>query len=253
MSASGSQSTLVTAMDTLGVESTTNITPAIGTPIPHTTLSNETMLLLEQTAHQLGQTKDSNLNLSKRRRVDAPQGDQRTGYPKESKLLYLKTKTLHRKKLSLATNIHQIKQNLSDNKFPTQANLNCNTPINRDNTFKEKWATITQDAKVKLTNLILEDLCQKYQTIKQEIQTNLAQLQQLLNKSQFEEISTFLNDRYKAAASIAMNKTSKRLEQRGSRRPQKVKQRPFQQARRPQTSRQNNNLKKLFMGLINSL
>ena len=57
MSVSGSQSTLVTAMDTLGVESTTNITPSIGTPIPHTTLSNETMLLLEQTATKFGQTK----------------------------------------------------------------------------------------------------------------------------------------------------------------------------------------------------
>ena len=72
MSASGSQSTLVTAMDTLGVESTTNITPAIGTPKPHTTLSNETMLLLEQTAHKLDQTKDSNQSPSKRRRVVAP-------------------------------------------------------------------------------------------------------------------------------------------------------------------------------------
>ena len=162
MSASGSQSTLVTAIDTLGVESTTNITPAIGTPIPHTTLSNETMLLLEQTANKLGQTKDSNLNPTKQRCVDAPQGDQRTGYPKESKLLYLKTKTLHRKKLSLATNIHQMKQNLSDNKFPTQANFNCYTAINRDNAFKENWATITQDSKVKLAKLILEDLCQKY-------------------------------------------------------------------------------------------
>ena len=41
MSESACQATLVTAMDTLGVESNTAITLALGTPIPRTTLSNE--------------------------------------------------------------------------------------------------------------------------------------------------------------------------------------------------------------------
>ena len=62
MSESASQCTLVTAMDTLGVESNTAITPALGTPIPKTTLSNETVKLLESVATKLGQTKDVTSN-----------------------------------------------------------------------------------------------------------------------------------------------------------------------------------------------
>ena len=68
--------------------------------------------------------------------MNLSEGDQRSGYPKESKILYLKTKTLHRKKFSMATNIYQIKRNLADNKFPAQVNFNCNTPINIDNVLR---------------------------------------------------------------------------------------------------------------------
>ena len=126
MSTSVSQVTLVTVMDTLGLESNTNITPAMGTPIPGTTLSDDTLQLLEQTANSLGQSTDNTRDQpSKRRRQEPPEGDTRSNYPKESKALYLKTKSLHRKKLTLAANIHHIKKNLQDNKFSVQANFNC--------------------------------------------------------------------------------------------------------------------------------
>ena len=104
MSESVSQATLATAMDTLGVESNTGITPALGTPIPRTTLSKETVKLLDSVATKLGQTKDQTSNQpNKRRCLEAPEGDIRSSYPKERKTLYLKTKTLHKKKLNLAT------------------------------------------------------------------------------------------------------------------------------------------------------
>ena len=109
MSESASQATLVTAVDTLGIESNTAITPALGTPIPRTTLSNETVRLLDSVTTKLGQTKDQTSNQpNKRKRLKAPEGDIRSSYPKESKTLYLKTKSLHKKKLNLATNMDQI-------------------------------------------------------------------------------------------------------------------------------------------------
>ena len=147
----------------------------------------------------------------------------RSTYPKESKTLYLKTKTLHKKKLNLATNIHHIKKNLEDKKFPVQADFNCNISANRDSKFRDKWSKITTDAKIKLTQVLLEDLNSRYQLIKQEIQSNLAQLQTMLTNSQYDEICHFLNDKYKAAASTAMNKASKRLESRGPRKLQQNK------------------------------
>ena len=69
------------------VQSTTSITPAIGTPIPQSTLSGETIKILEQTAIILGQQKDNSTSPAKKRRLNVPEGEIRTGYPKESKTL----------------------------------------------------------------------------------------------------------------------------------------------------------------------
>ena len=195
-------------MDTLGVQSSSAITPAIGIPVPKSTLSDDTLQLLEQVSSSLDQHRDNNNQPTKRTRNESPEGDRRGSYPKESKALYLKTESLHRKKLTLATNIHQIKKNLQNQKFPAQVNFNCNTPVNRSNVFKGKWATIAKDAKTKLIHLILDDLNLKYQDVKLEIQSNLSELQKILTNTQFNKINTFLNDRYKPAVNTALNKTS---------------------------------------------
>ena len=166
--------------------------------------------------------------------LEAPEGDIRSAYPKESKALYLKTKTLHKKKLNLATDIHQIKNNLQDKKFPVQADFNCNVPANRGAVFRDKWAQMTNEAKIKLTQVLLEDLNSRYHQVKVEIQSNLAQLQQMLTITQYDEICLFLSDKYKATAGAALSKASKRLEQRGPRRITQNRQRTFQQARRIQ-------------------
>ena len=82
-----------------------------------------------------------------------------------------------------------------------------------------------KEAKIKLTQVLLEDLNSRYQQVKQEIQSNLAQLQEMLTNSQYDEICLFLNDKYKAAAGAALTKASQRLEQRGPRRPPQSKPR----------------------------
>ena len=97
------------------------------------TLSDETLKLLDSAADKFDRTKENTSNQpQKRKHHKLPERDNRTGYPKQSKALYLKTKTLHRKKLNMAINIHQIKKSLQDKKFPTQENLNCNVPANKD-------------------------------------------------------------------------------------------------------------------------
>ena len=65
MSVSASQDTIVTAMDTLGVQSSTAITPAIGTPIPKSTISDDTLHLLEHLLHLLDNLEIIKTNLQK--------------------------------------------------------------------------------------------------------------------------------------------------------------------------------------------
>ena len=71
----------------------------------------------------------------------------------------------------------------------------------------------------------------EYQQVKQEIQSNLAQLQTMLTNTQYDEICHFLNEKYILAASVALNKASKRLDQRGPGKFPQNKQRAFQAAR----------------------
>ena len=150
---------------------------------------------------------------NKKRKLEAEEDKKRSNYPQASKSVYLKTKTLHRRKLSLTTNINQIKKLLTENKFPLQANFNSKVPMTRDQ-VKDQWLAITNKCKTGLSNLILQDLSAKYQTTKLEIYSNLAQLQNLLTNSQFVEIKEFLQTKYKQAMSTTFSKMASKLEKR---------------------------------------
>ena len=123
-----------------------------------------------------------NLNLTtkasatKRKRTDE-NGDMRSSYPYESKAVYLRIKNLYKKKLNIAANMHTIKLSLKHNKFPTAADFRDKPPPNRSESFKERWTRVTTGCKEKLSLLVLEDLNEKYQSTKTEIQTQLALLQ----------------------------------------------------------------------------
>ena len=208
---SGSEDTLVTAMGTVEIQSATNLHSGHDTPYPEARRSTETMQLLQDAAAKL-EPKDSTINQStKKRRLEANEDKKRTNYPQASKSIYLKTKTLHRKKLSLTTNIHQIKKLVSEGIFPLQADFNSRIPMSRDQVFRNKWTSITNKCKLDLTNLILQDLGAKYQTTKLEIDTNLAQLQELLSNNQFVEIKEFLQSKYKQAMNTTFTKTANKL------------------------------------------
>ena len=73
-------------------------------PCQRVIISNETLELLKGASDKLDPPKKG----VKRARYE-PGNDDRANYPTGSKPLYLKTKNLHRRKLALAANIHQIK------------------------------------------------------------------------------------------------------------------------------------------------
>ena len=89
-------------------------TPMSGTPIPTTILSSETVELLNEAANRLKDPTTSKVKGVKRKRILSPAAspDNRGNYPAATKPLYLKAKTLFRWKLTLATNIHSIKNSL---------------------------------------------------------------------------------------------------------------------------------------------
>ena len=148
MSTSTSQDTLLNQMEAIGIKSTTSMT-TLGqdTPTPRGNISNDTLQLLETAA-----TKLSNKIGVKRPREDCTNEDERSQYPAVSKPLYLKTKSLHRRKLALAANIHQIQQRLAQNKYPTQVNFRCGFPANREEGFKSQWQGIVKKCKEDLFN-----------------------------------------------------------------------------------------------------
>ena len=121
---SASEDTLVTAMGTVEIQSATNLHSGNDTPYPEARLSTETMQLLQYTAARL-EPKDSTITQpSKKRRLEAYGDKKRTNYPQASKSIYLQTKTLHRRKLSLATNTLHIKVLVSVNMFRLPAVFN---------------------------------------------------------------------------------------------------------------------------------
>ena len=191
MSHSASQQTLKTAKSMMELDST-NSTPLVGTPIPHNALSDETLKLLDQASSALNKLDINNKNSAPKRKRTDNTGDIRTSYPEANKSLYLRVKNLHKKKVSIAANMHAIKINLKNNKFPAAADFRDRPPNNRSESFRAKWKSTTNACKAELSLLVLEDLTEKYQQTKSEIQGLMIELQQHLSSTQFHEISTFL-------------------------------------------------------------
>ena len=121
-------------------------TPMSGTPIPTTTLSSE---LLNEASNRLKDPVTSKGKGVKRKRILSPaaSSDNRGNYPAATKPLYLKAKTLFRRKLTLATNIHSIKNSLKSGSFPVQCKFRSSLPISSDEDFKKKWKKWSPRAK----------------------------------------------------------------------------------------------------------
>ena len=208
-------------------------------PCQRVIISNETLELLKGASDKLDPPKKG----VKRARYE-PGNDDRATYPTGSKPLYLKTKNLHRRKLALAANIHQIKTAVSDNRYPQQVNFRCSFPPNRDASFKNKWQQIIRKCKEDLTCLVMDDLNNKYKLTKVEIQGNLDTLKTMLSNQQFTEIKNFLDDKYKSAMPAAMTRASGRFSRKNNPRNRQPRPNWRSKAQAPRGRREKEPLKK---------
>ena len=206
-----SEIALIAGISHLEVDNDTAFnTPTTGTPIPASKMSSETLAILQEASNKLKEADKGPTKGTKRKRTGSPsterQSTSRDRYPPESKPLYLKSKNLHRKKLSVATNIHSIKAHLKEGKFPASCNFKCTPPVSVNESFKTKWAEIVNKCKRDLTLHLVEELNSKYTMIKADIQTTYAELENITNTTQFKELKDSLTGKYKAAAATSMQR-----------------------------------------------
>ena len=205
-----SELAISTAMDKLEVESNMN-TPGFQTPPAGSSLSEDTVTILEQAAAKL---KSSKKGGTRRGRLLSPDGNQpskrkRVGspippherFPEAAKPLYLKAKNLYIRKLHLATNVHVIKSNLNDGKFPQQMDFKCLPTTNDNAQFSLNWTQAVNVSKRQLTVMWIDELSRKYTVCKSDIRMILENLKETLSSDQFKEMKALLEDRYKEAAS----------------------------------------------------
>ena len=252
-----SELAISSAMDKLEVESNMN-TPGFQTPPAGSSISEDTVTILEQAAAKLksskkGGTRRGRQNSpdgnqpNKRKRVGSPTPQQR--FPEAAKPLYLKAKTLYIRKLHLAASVHVIKENLQDGKFPSQMNFKCLPPTTDNAQFSLSWTQAVNDTKRQLTVMWIDELSRKYTVCKADIRKVLVNLKETLSGEQFKELKALLDDRYKEAASKKLAKkvnTVPQAQGKGKRGP----------PRRNNPRRNNNSdaqLKKLLSGLTKLL
>ena len=223
-------------------------TPMSGTPIPTTTMSSETVELLNEAANRLADPLSKKGKGVKRKRIlSKAVSPNRGNYPAATKPLYLKAKTLYRMKLNLATNIHSIKNCLKSGTFPVQCYFRSNPPISSDEDFKKKWMEIVSKSKRELTLLWVDELNRKYSNTKVEIQGTLADMETHLDQEQFKEISDSLTKKFKSAAPTSLQKKFKTGFQKQA--PQSKQDKRNNNQRRPQGRNQDRQLKMLLNGL----
>ena len=205
-------STTVSQTDFLDAMSWINVTsePPSGcdTPIPIARISDETLNTLNAVSSRLEATTSRSTNPRKNKRTsEAPQqgepsskdqySDNRDDYPPEAKPIYLKLKGLHKKKLSLASNIKVMEGKLTKNQFPTSVDFKFNINNTRNPVLKEKWATAIRKCKTDLTLAFIDDLQKTYNRTKAAITKELATLETLLKPEQFKEIKDSLTTKFR--------------------------------------------------------
>ena len=90
--------------------------------------------------------------------------DTRDQYPKDSKSIYLRIKTLYRKKLSLATNIKTMEGKLSRNCLITSVDFKFNST--RNHVLKDLLSRSIRKCKTDMTLALLDDLQKTYNNTK---------------------------------------------------------------------------------------
>ena len=211
----------VSQTDFLDAMSRINVTsePPSGcdTPVPMAKISDETLNTLNAVSSRLEASTSRATNPRKRKRANDPPNqeepsnkdrytDARDEYPAESKPIYLKLKGLHKKKLSLASNIKVMEGKLAKNQFPTSVDFRFNINSTRNPVLKDVWARAIRKCKTDLTLALIDDLQKTYNRTKAAIAKELSELETLLSPGQFKEIKDSLSTKFKQMAPLLMER-----------------------------------------------
>ena len=155
-------------------------------------------------------------NPRKHARQDSPKGteprakakysDARDTYPEQSKPIYLRLKTLHKKKLSLASTIKVMEGKLAKNLYPSSVDFKFNINSTRNPVLKDAWSRAVRNCKTELTLALIDDIQRTYNRTKATIPKDLTELETLLTPDQFQEIKDSLSSKFKQMAPVLMEK-----------------------------------------------
>ena len=213
------------------------------TPVPISKISAETLDTLNEVSIRL---EAGTSNPRKRARQSSPNHTEpksktnptnsRDTYPEQSKPIYLRLKTLHKKKLSLASTIKVMEGKLAKNLYPTSLDFKFNINSTRNPILKDAWSKAVRKCKTEMTLALTEDIQRTYNRTKASISKDMSELETLLSRDQFQEIKDSLSTKFKQMAPILMeqkhnqfrgtNATSKRRPAQAVRRTGATKRKP---------------------------
>ena len=162
------------------------------TPVPRARIPDETISTLNSVKTRLEGITGKNNNPWKRCHAGSPSNrdpkvpyvDTRDQYPKDSRPIYLRLKTLYRKRLSIASNIKTMEGKLAKNIFPASIDFKIKCQWNK----KIQSIRSIRKCKTDMTHALLDDLQKNYNT-KAQIAKDMTDLERLLNPDQLQEIS----------------------------------------------------------------
>ena len=222
------------------------------TPFPKGRLSDETLDLLNEAKNKLEMDfpKEQCQKSSKRRRRDqspAPEPStvpERYHYPPEYKPVYLRLKNNYRKKITLASQISKMHGELLKKVYPSIVEFKFNFNRNRNEKIKQAWSLIIDECKQRLTKALLDEMVERYSTIKNLISQDFVELEKILSNQQLQEIRESLQKRTTGMAPLIAMRTQRQyvaVTKQPNKQPP-VKKRKFVPANRRKTTDNNFNL-----------
>ena len=203
-------------------------------------ISDETLNTLNQVNAKLQGAQSKTANPRKRPRRGSltnnetnPQyTDTRVEYPSAAKPVYLRLKGLHKKKLSLASNMKIMEGKLAKNCYPSSVDFRFNINSTHNTVLKDAWTRALRKCKTDMTLALIDDLQRTYNQTKSAIAKDMAELETLLTPDQLQEIKESLSTKFKQMAPLYMEKKQNQF-----RGPKTQGKKPIQTYRRQGPSR----------------
>ena len=97
-------------------------------------------------------------------------------------------KNNYRKKITLTSQISKMRSELLKKVYPPTVEFKFNINKNRSEKVKQAWTQILDECKQRLTKALLDEMYERYATIKGHISQYFLKLQKILNSKQLQEI-----------------------------------------------------------------